>query len=243
MNGDVVSDGNKIAATGSNLVAGTPTISITGTVGRTDGATGPADGNELYAMKGDITVGTLADNTKLTILAEDGGVEIKNASTATIQDSSITAADDVVIAAAETDSNKQLKLINTDVTSEDGDITANQVLVMEKGTLSAENGDVTAVGLNGKAASVHAINLEAGNIKLDADGSTTADVVLTGDMTSTEESILIKGYNGEKPRVTVDGNMTAQQARHYGQQCFRGQGSEVCGEWHKRVRVHAGRGR
>ena len=51
VNGDVVSDGNKIAATGSNLVAGTPTISITGTVGRTDEPTGPADGNELYAMK------------------------------------------------------------------------------------------------------------------------------------------------------------------------------------------------
>lgn len=210
VNGDVVSNGNKIAATGSNLVAGTPTISITGTVGRTDEPTGPADGNELYAMKGDITVGALADNTHLKILAEDGGVEIKNASAATIEDSSITATDDVVIAAAETDSKKQLKLINTDVTSEDGDITAKQVLVMEKGTLSAENGDVTAVGLNGKAASVHAINLEAGNINLDADTSSTADVVLTGDMTSTKGTIIISNYNGADPRVTVDGTQQAQ---------------------------------
>ena len=210
VDGNVVGDGNKIAATGSNLVAGTPTISIAGTVGRTDEETGPANGNELYAMKGDITVGALADNKKLKILAEDGGVEIKNASEATIENSSIAAADDVVIAANATGSTKELKLIDTNVTSEDGDITANQVLVVENGTLSAENGKITVVGLDGKAASVHAEDLEGKYIKLDANGSTEADVVLTGDMTSTEETILIKGYNGDQPRVTVDGNQTAQ---------------------------------
>ena len=212
VDGNVVGDGNKIAATGSNLVAGTPTISIAGTVGRTDEETGPANGNELYAMKGDITVGALADNKKLKILAEDGGVEIKNASEATIENSSIAAADDVVIAANATGSTKELKLIDTNVTSEDGDITANQILVVENGTLSAENGKITVVGLDGKAASVHAEDLEGKYIKLDANGSTEADVVLTGDMTSTEETILIKGYNGDQPRVTVDGNQTAQQA-------------------------------
>ncbi len=212
VDGNVVGDGNKIAATGSNLVAGTPPISIAGTVGRTDEETGPANGNELYAMKGDITVGALADNKKLKILAEDGGVEIKNTSEATIENSSIAAADDVVIAANATGSNKELKLIDTNVTSEDGDITANQVLVVENGTLSAENGKITVVGLDGKAASVHAEDLEGKYIKLDANGSTEADVVLTGDMTSTEETILIKGYNGDQPRVTVDGNQTAQQA-------------------------------
>ena len=210
VNGDVVSNGNKIAATGSNLVAGTPTISITGTVGRTNEATGPAVGNELYAMKGDITVRALADNTQLKILAEDGGVEIKDASAATVKDSSITAADDVVIAANASESTATLKLIDTNVTSEDGDITANQVLVVENGTLSAENGNVTAEGLNGKAATVHAIDLEAGNINLDADTSSTAEVVLTGDMTSTKGNIIISNYNGADPRVTVDGTQQAQ---------------------------------
>ena len=210
VNGDVVSNGNMIAATGSNLVAGTPTISITGTVGRTNEATGPADGNELYAMKGDITVRALADNTQLKILAEDGGVEIKDASAATIEDSSITAADDVVIAANASESTAKLKLIDTNVTSEDGDITANQVLVVENGTLSAENGNVTAVGVDGKAATVHAIDLEAGNINLDADTSSTAEVVLTGDMTSTKGNIIISNYNGADPRVTVDGTQQAQ---------------------------------
>ena len=210
VDGNVVGDGNEIAATGSNLVAGTPTISIAGTVGRTDEETGPANGNELYAMKGDITVGALADNKKLKILAEDGGVEIKNASEATIENSSITAADDVVIAANATGSTKELKLVASDVTSEDGDITANQILVVENGTLSAENGKITVVGLDGKAASVQAEELEGGFIRMDANGSAKAEVVVTGDMTSTEETILIKGYNGEKPRVTVDGNQTAQ---------------------------------
>ncbi len=187
-------------------------IHVGGTLGRSkDSEKGIAKGNSLAA--GDnITIHQLSDNENLSIDAWNGEVTVENASEATLLNSHITAADDVVIARDETGSTKELKLVASDVTSEDGDITANQVLVVENGTLSAENGKITVVGLDGKAASVHAEELEGGYIKLDANGSTEADVVVTGDMTSTEETILIMGYNGEKPRVTVDGNQTAQQA-------------------------------
>ena len=185
-------------------------IHVGGTLGRSkDSEKGIAKGNSLAAGD-DITIHQLSDNENLSIDAWNGEVTVENASEATLLNSHITAADDVVIARDETGSTKELKLVASDVTSEDGDITANQVLVVENGTLSAENGKITVVGLDGKAASVHAEDLEGKYIKLDANGSTEADVVVTGDMTSTEETILIMGYNGEKPRVTVDGNQTAQ---------------------------------
>ena len=184
-------------------------VFIDGVLGRAKDEDNGAYGN-MIAAGGAIQIGELSDNEKLTIESYNYGVIVNKASEATLLDSSIYASGDVVIAASETGSTKELKLVNTDVTSGNGDITANQILVVDSGTIFAVNGDVTAEGLDGTAASVYTQNLEAGFIRMDADGSAEVEVVVTGDMTSTEETILIKGYNGEKPRVTVDGNQTAQ---------------------------------
>ena len=199
-----------IAGDHNELTINDGDIHVGGTLGRTKDGDNGAVGNSLAAGD-DITIHQLSDNENLSIDAWNGEVTVEKASEATLLNSHITAMDDVVIAASETTgSNAKLKLINTDVTSEDGDITANQVLVVENGTLSAENGNVTAVGVDGKAATVHAIDLEAGNIKLNADTSSTAEVVLAGDMTSTKGTIIISNYNGADPRVTVDGTQQAQ---------------------------------
>ena len=184
-------------------------VFIDGVLGRAKDEDNGAYGN-MIAAGGAIQIGELSDNEKLTIESYNYGVIVNKASEATLLDSSIYASGDVVIAAGETGSTKELKLVNTDVTSGNGDITANQILVVDSGTISAVNGDVTAEGLDGTASSVYTQNLEAGFIRMDADGSAEVEVVVTGDMTSTEETILIKGYNGDQPRVTVDGNQTAQ---------------------------------
>ncbi len=206
-----------ISGDNNSLITNSGDIHVAGTLGRSkDSDDGAAKGNSITAGD-DITIHQLSDNEKLTIDAMNGELTIEEASEATLLDSSITAADDVVIAAnAAEGSDKKLQIINTNVTSEMGDIISHQVISANGAVLTAEEGAINVYSLTydptdeeHTGIQVTTQNLIAEKeLKLDGTekGSFDSFVTVTEDMRTTEGSISITNFT-DKDKVNVGHNI------------------------------------